>query len=704
MEELKAKILKVVNENKKGAFDLKKLAALFDMRSTSQFVMLNKALNQLEDTYELVRDDKNFFMTLKQANLFRGIISVNRKGYGFLDVTEDFSLYIAKTDLNSAMNGDEVLVRHTGTDEGKVVKIISRNQSMFIGTFYGRDHHVEADDERLKGKRVIVTNIDKFKLVHGLKAQFKILNYKNPIKVEIVQIIGHKNDPGVDISSILLDNGIKLEFDPQTLEQANSIEQEVSKEEKENRKDYSNEITVTIDGDDSKDFDDAISLHRTEQGFNLKVHIADVSHYVTFGSALDIEARERGCSVYVTDRVVPMLPHVLSNGICSLNPNVDRLTLTCDMNIDHEGNVIDYEIVPSWINSNARMTYNNVNKILQHDPKVMKEYEFLGDLFFDMQECASLIRKRREAKGCIDFDKDEAKIVVDKNGKAIDVVLRDRGVAERIIEDFMICANECVASYMKWLQYPCVYRIHENPKPKKMMQFIKAARVMGEKFKGDIENIRPLEIQQCLNRCKPLEGYSVLSTLMLRSMQRARYDAHCIGHFGLASEEYLHFTSPIRRYPDLIVHRMLRKYAFEKCTDENELRNDEVLMDSIASDSSTCEDHAVFAERDVNDMKKAEYMMQHIGSIFEGVISSVTNFGFFVELPNTIEGLVHMRNLQDDFYNYNEDMMAIIGERSGKVYRLGDKIMIKVIDASKEDGTIDFKVAKPRKNKRQVWM
>ena len=702
MEQLKAKILKLIKENKKGYFDLKKLAGILKMTKTSDFVMLNKALNQLEDDLLIVRNSQNHFMTMDQAGMYQGRISLNKKGFGFVDIDDQQSFYINAKNINGAMDKDLVLLQVVEGDEAKVLKVIERDNDNLIATVVGKNLIIRLDDPRYRDYRLSVVNRKDFKLVKGLKLQIKVLEFKQPLKVEIVRVIGHEDDPGVDISSVLLANGIKLEFAEATLDEANSIPQQVELPELLKRKDLSQRTIVTIDGDDSKDFDDAISIERIPEGFMLGVHIADVSHYVKENSPLDKEAYERGTSVYVCDRVVPMLPHVLSNGICSLNPGVDRLCLSVDMKIDQQGEVIDYDLYPSVIRSSARMTYNNVNKILAGDPRLQAQYKALVPMFFDMAECAKLIRNRRNNKGAIEFDTDEAYVIVDKNGKPIDIKVRERGVSQAIIEDFMICANECVARIMKFQSLPCIYRIHESPKIEKLKEFALIAKIRGHRFKGDLANIRPLDIQKCLDSFTDEQEHSVLSTMMLRCMQKARYDASCVGHFGLASSEYLHFTSPIRRYPDLIVHRMVRKYLFEQ--NYADMDKDEKMVVDAALQSSECEDKATYAQRDVLDMKKAEYMQNFVGQYFDGIISSVTNFGFFVKLDNTVEGLVHVTSLSDDHYTYVPMMMCLQGREKQKRYTLGDKVRIKVIGANKEEGTVDFKIVVPRKKRKQVWM
>ncbi len=706
--ELKNKIIQLIEDNPKGTYNIEKLAKETNQVSTSEFVQLNKVVNELEEEFIILRNQQNMFSSAKQEGVEKGIIKINKKGFGFLDL-EDYSIYIPVAQLAGAMNLDEVVVKVTeqkeDSREGEVIHILKRNSPYCIGTLEYRRGQVIVfpDDQRIKGE-IKVVNLKKFKFATGTKARFKILKFIEPIELEIEQLIGHKDDPGVDILSVLLNYDIEPTFPNEVIQEAESIEQDVTPKQREGRKDLTQKITVTIDGNDSKDFDDAITIKKEGKNFRLGVHIADVSYYVQEGTPLDVEARKRGTSTYVTDRVVPMLPQLLSNGICSLNPKVERLTLTCEMVVDEKGMVSDYELYSSVIRSTERMTYSDVNKILSGDEKLQKKYQHLGDLFELMSECATRIRQRRMGAGAIDFDKKEAKIIVDKNGKAIDVKLRERGESERIIEDFMIVANEVVARHMRWVDCPSLYRVHEDPTPKKLREFARVSLSLGHKFKGNIDKIHPLEIQKCLNEYKEDEAaYPVLSTLMLRAMQKARYDQQCLGHFGLALQEYLHFTSPIRRYPDLIVHRMLRKYVFEGCADLKVLEGDQQLVSDLAIETSNCERASTDAEREVDDMKKAEYMENHIGMIEEGIISSINSFGFFVELPNTIEGLVHVQTLRDDHYIFDQSNLTLMGSRTGMVYRMGQKVRVQCIGANKRNRTIDFQVMKPKKNKVQRW-
>ncbi len=704
------KILILDEMNQKGyqAKSIEDWEAFFSIDSKEEFTKLIKALTEFEEEYTVLRTKKDRYVLAENSGYYKGKLLVNRKGFGFVDFEDRDSIFIAKNKQKDAFDGDIVVVYQTVSGkkpEGEVVKVVERSVSNLIGTIYCKRKPVKfvPDDERVKGT-IEITNESEFNLIHGQKVQLHIDSFGRILKCRIVRILGHQNDPGVDVLSILLSSGIKTEFPQEVLDQANQIAPKVLESDKEGRTDLTDQIIVTIDGDDAKDLDDAISLIKTEEGYRLGVHIADVSHYVTENSALDVEAYERGTSTYVTDRVVPMLPHALSNGICSLNPRVERLTITCMMDINHEGDIVNYQIFPSVIRTIERMTYRNVNEILANNKKVIANYEHLGTLFTDMKKCADIIRRKRSNMGAIDFEKDESVIKVDRSGRVEDITIRERGDSEKIIEDFMVLANECVARHTKWLELPSLYRVHEVPLAKKLREFAKMALIMGYKFKGSVEEIRPKALQNILSEAKDSEEYPILSTWLLRCMQKAKYDAVCLGHFGLALEEYTHFTSPIRRYPDLIVHRMLRKYVFNTQTNLNMIQNDEIKMNEIAKQTSICERKAIEAQRSVEDMKKAEYMERFIQAQFEGVISNITNFGFFVQLPNTVEGLVRLESLEDDYYDYVADQFSIIGRRTAKTFKIGQKVRVKVVDASKKFQTIDFEiVGKSSKKKKRNY-
>ena len=694
MDELKNKILSYLSEHEKGKRRISDIQDALNMHSSSEFAQLSKALDELETDHQVFRTRNNQYQTREQAGIIEAKISINRAGLGFIDFEDGRdSIRILDKDQHTALSGDTVLVRHhEGEPYGEVIDVIERAKDHVIGTYEDNGHglHLVPDDEKLKNKIIQVVSDDSFTPIDGMKVLCTIEDYSVPMVLKVAKQIGYKDDPGVDITSILLDHDIVSEFPEDVMEQVRTIPQEVLPEEREGRTDLTNVITVTIDGDDSKDFDDAVSVSKTDNGWNLKVSIADVSHYVTEGSPLDKEALKRGCSTYVTDRVVPMLPHELSNGICSLNPHVVRLTNTCDMNVDKDGNITDYTVYPSVMRSTERMTYNNVNKILAGDQKVSAQYEHLGSLFFDLRDCADAIRKRRVRQGAIAFETTESEIKCDQNGHPYYVGVKQRGHAEEMIEDCMVVANVCVADYMKKHEFPCVYRIHEEPQLKKLKSFVLTSELMGHKMNLDKGGISPLDVEKYLESVADSDEYPVLSMMLLRCMQKARYDSACVGHFGLAEEEYLHFTSPIRRYPDLIVHRMLRKYGYEGCTDPEEIKKDTEKMEEYSEQSSMRERASADAEFACDDMKKAEYMEDHIGMGGEAIITGVQSYGFYAELPNTIEGLVRVASLRDDYYTYDQDRMQLVGSRSHRAFRMGMKVKVICTGASKAQSQVEF--------------
>ncbi len=654
---------------------------------------LSHSLYQLEEEGVITLTHKDKFILTDEAGWIKGMLSINPKGFGFVDL-EEGSVYIHANSMKDAMHHDIVLVKpkvyKDGTSEGEVVKILERSVTQLVGTWSKTADGLglSVNDARIRQK-IAMDPEDSLHLTEGQQILAEIVTYGDPLQVKLKKVLGNANDPGMDVLTVLYEYGIEPNFPDDVMAQVETLDMVVTEKAKLGRKDYTDKMVVTIDGEDAKDLDDAISLTREGNNYRLQVHIADVSHYVQAYTPIDIEAENRTTSVYVVDRVVPMLPHALSNGVCSLNPHVERLTLTCDMLVTPDGNVDTYEIVPSYIKSYARMTYTDVNRILNQEPDALEKYKDSKDLFLLMSEVAQVIRQRRVRNGAIDFETAEAKIIVDANGKIKEIKKRERQEAEMIIEDFMIQANEVVARHMKWLDIPSLYRIHQTPEKRKMQEFAKIALIMGERLKGDLANVQPLTLQKLLTRSIEKPEYQVLSSLLLRSMQKAKYDPQCLGHFGLALKEYLHFTSPIRRYPDLIVHRMLHKYVFN-VADEAQQAIDTELVEKYAQETSLGERNAVEAERDVEDMKKAEYMEEHIGETFNGVISSVLKFGIFVQLDNTIEGLVHITNLTDDYYEYDPRSLSLRGTRHHKIYSLGQKVRIKVKDASKEKKTIDF--------------
>ena len=705
---MKEEILELLKDEKYTKRKINELAAFFHMVSTDEYITFIKLMNSMEDEGLIIRNKLNEYYLIDQLNFYSGTLELNKKGFAFVRVDEDREFYIHETNMKDAYDKDIVLIEKIPSrgarEEGRVVRVIKRGQMRYVGEIKKgkRDYYVEVDDSKFK-KPIFVDHAHMHGAVVGHKVVVEIKTFKPQVKGNIVKIIGHKNDPGIDILSVVHAHDVDIEFPKDVYEQIESISDEIDQIDIENRVDLRNEVIVTIDGDDAKDLDDAISLKKLDNGhYQLGVHIADVSYYVKEGSPLDKEAIKRGTSIYLVDRVIPMLPHKLSNGICSLNPQVDRYAISCIMEINQEGNVVSHDIMPTVIHSSYRMTYNNVNKILDGDFALQQEYKDVVDLFFLMQELAQILRKKRDAKGAIDFDVNEAKVIVDKKGKPIDVVLRVRGYSDKIIEEFMLCANETVAEHFKWLDLPFIYRVHEHPKLKKLQQFVSIVKPLGYQIKGSLENVYPNELSAIIEASKDTEEHTIIATLLLRCMQKARYDEQCLGHFGLADDYYTHFTSPIRRYPDLLVHRLIRTYLFEQRMDQ--ISHFQEVIPYLAEQSSNREREAIDIEREVDDMKMAEYMSDHIGEEYEGMISSVTQFGFFVELPNTIDGLVHITELRDDYYHYDEKNLMLVGEMTGRTYKLSDKVKIRVLSCNKKERTIDFELVdqKSRIKKKKI--
>lgn len=679
----------------------------FEIQDADEFKQFLKLLNELEQRGEILRTRSDRYGVPERMNLLRGRLQTHPKGFGFLipDDKEHPDVYIHANDMQSAMNGDTILVRITakgtagGRLEGEVVRIVKRANTEVVGTFQNYETYgfVIVDDKRIV-KDIFVPQEAMKGAVDGQKVVVKIVKYpegRSLAQGEVIEILGHKNDPGVDILSIIRKHGLPEAFPPDVLAEAEEVPDKISEEELQGRRDLRGKRIVTIDGEDAKDLDDAVHVERLEGGgYRLGVHIADVGYYVREKSKLDQEAYNRGCSVYLVDRVIPMLPHRLSNGICSLNPHVDRLTLTCEMEFDDKARVVKHDIYTSVIRSVERMTYTNVRKILtEEDPELMERYKDLIEDFRIMEELATKLRSARMARGAIDFDFQEAKVLVDENGKPTDIVKRERSIAERIIEEFMLVANETVAEHFFWLKLPFLYRIHEDPDSEKMMNFMQFISNFGYVVRGKGNRVHPRALQTLLEEIKETREETVISTMMLRSMKQARYDAESQGHFGLAAEFYTHFTSPIRRYPDLVIHRIIREVV-ENGGQLSEAREEYLAsrMQDIADQSSERERVAVEAERDTEALKKAEFMLDKIGEEFTGIISSVTSFGMFVELDNTVEGLIRLSDLADDYYHFHEMQMALIGERTSKVYRIGDEVRVRVARVNMDEHTIDFEL------------
>ena len=639
-----------------------------------------------------------------QTKRITGTFQANIRGFGFVMVEgEDEDIFIPGENVNGAFQGDEVECIITGAPggkrkEGKIVRIVSHQVKKIVGLYEKSKSFgfVRPDNQRYL-KDIYIPAGKEMGALDGHKVVVELTSYgQEHAKPEgkIVEIIGHVNDPGADILSIVKDYDLPTEFPEKVLNQAVRVGKDVSEADCAGRLDLRDWQMVTIDGEDAKDLDDAVSLTRTEDGKNwiLGVHIADVANYVQERSALDREALHRGTSVYLADRVIPMLPHRLSNGICSLNAGVDRLAMSCIMTVDAKGDVIDHEICESVIRVNERMSYTSVKKILEdHDEEETTRYLDLVPMFEEMETLAGILRNRRHQRGSIDFDFPESKIMLDEEGHPTEIRSYDRNVATKIIEDFMLLANETVAEEYYWREIPFVYRVHETPDEDK----IKKLAILINNFGYSMhisDEVRPGQIQKLLAKIQGTPQETMISRLALRSMKQARYTPENDGHFGLAARYYTHFTSPIRRYPDLQIHRII-KDDLRGRMNEKKMEHYQTILPEVTRQASETERRAEEAERETIRLKKAEYMEAHIGEVFEGVISGITNWGIYVELSNTIEGLVHVANMYDDHYDYYEDRYEMVGEHTGKTYKLGETVYVRVIDADCLTRTIDFEMA-----------
>lgn len=659
-----------------------------------------RLIDDLVFNYEVIVKDNLLYLG-EWENYFHGQVRVNRRGFGFVDFEHRPSVYISKENLKNIYDRDTIVVQVvTDKDGGIVIKVLKRNLERIVGNIYSKRLPVKfIADNLMYENKIVIDNVDDFANLNRHKVLLKVKSFENEkIQTEIIKVLGYMDDPGVDILAILLENNIRVEWPNDVLEEVKNVPNEVLETDLVNRKNLVDELIFTIDGDDAKDLDDAISIKKKGNNYVLGVHIMDVDYYVREHSAIDEEAYKRGTSVYVADRVVSMLPPQLSNGICSLNPHEKRLAMSVIMEINHNGNVVDYEIFESVIESKHRLTYTKVNEVYE-DPKSNPDYDEVKDSLFLMLELSDILQARREKLGAIDFDKDEVDLKVNKQGEVYEIDVRDRGIAERLIENFMVTTNETVARLMRYSEWPSIYRIHEKPDPAKMRDFAGLASILGYKLKGNMDEIHPDQLQKLLKESHDSENHFVLSSQLLRSMQKARYDFNNIGHFGLGSSEYSHFTSPIRRYPDLILHRMLKKYFFRN--EFNHFDKDERYLVRAADELSLKERAAISAERDVNDMKVAEYMEKHIGDVYKGVISSVHNFGMFVQLDNLVEGLVKVDTLSG-YYNLAPDGFSLIGDNDNPTYRIGQRVTVQVIGASKAARNVDFEIYRQKGKNRKA--
>lgn len=700
---MKEKILEILKEETKGQ-NINEINNKLHLRGMEEITELEDNLKELVTEGVLHMSKNREYMLMNNTKSLKvGKLRINKNGNGFVEC-EPEDIFVHSNDLNGAINGDfvEVEIKTRLNDpepEGYIRNILKRDLKNIVGEMV-KDKKTLAfkpDDEKLN-IAVKLTKESMKGCVEGHKVIISIIKEigNRTFLGKVEKIIGHKNDPGVDILTIAAKHSIETEFSEEVKRELKNIPDEVCENDLIGRTDLTKEMIFTIDGDDTKDIDDAISVKRDGKNYVLGVHIADVSNYVKVGSALYDSAFSRGTSSYLADTVIPMIPHQLSNGICSLNPEVIRLTISCVMTIDGNGKVISYDIFPSYIKSRKQMTYKNVNKIL--DENIIPEgYGEFADTLKLMHELSKILRQEKINRGYIDFGIDEAKVIQDENGKAIDIVKRIQGTGEKLIEDFMIAANETVATHISNLDLPFIYRVHDLPNAEKIEDFSNLIKQMGYQIHTNLNKITPVTMQKLLNEFRDKDEFVILSDMLLRSMKKAIYSTNNIGHFGLASKNYTHFTSPIRRFPDLTVHRLLRTYLFENRIDMETINFNAKYLIDVAEHSSETEVNSVEAERDVLDMKMAEYMESHIGEEYEGIISGVTNFGMFVELDNLIEGLVHISTL-DGFYTYVPEMLSLISANKKNKYRIGDRVKIIVTNANKNQGIIDFELVKGEKN------
>ncbi|MDO4671181.1 MAG: ribonuclease R [Aerococcus sp.] len=680
------------------------------------YTTLAKLAVTLERQGQLVMSESGRVSLPLLGRQFEGVYNQNKKGFGFVRLeASEADVFIGREKTAGAMNNDVVTVEVTAegdvqrgqNPEGQIVQINTRSMTRLTGEFVPYSDVLQQKTHYIGGVKPLNKGFDQMTCfikddgLHPVEGEIVVVDITDyptaddPFQVAgvVVDSLGHKDEPGADILAILSMFDIPSEFPADVKAEADAISETISEEERQGRMDFRDVLTITIDGAESKDLDDAIALKKLDNGnYELGVHIADVSHYVTPGSAIDREALERGTSVYLTDRVVPMLPQRLSNGICSLNEGQERLTMSCVMEINTRGEIVNDKIGPSLIRSDHRMTYDEVNRMLSDDDTALQnQYADIFPMLVDMANLHQILEAKRHQRGAIDFDTPEAKIIVDDNGHPLDIKVRERGVGERMIESFMLAANETVARVYTHRHLPMIYRIHESPDEERIKNFQVFAQTLGVRVTLNDGKVTPKSLQQVLEHVEDKPFRPVIQMMLLRSMQQARYDVDPVGHYGLAAEDYTHFTSPIRRYPDLMVHRLIRQYLtnIPSATEQEQMAID---LADIASQSSKMERRSIDAERETDSLKKAEYMMDQVGDEFDAIISSVTNFGMFVELPNTVEGLIHLSTIHEDYFNFDRDHLLLIGEHTGKIYRIGDKVRVKLVSADPKTRQIDFQL------------
>lgn len=713
---MREKILKLLQSDSYHPMVANQIFQLLNLKDSKEFTQLVKTLNQLEDEGEITHNSRGEYATFEKLNLAKGIIDVKDGGYAFVD-TDLGGIFIKSDNINGAITYDEVLVEYyldnLGRYEGKVVKIIKRNTRVIIGPV-----------SRLRQKAIVRSIDSKIKLLVFIKEKdLKKAKVNDIVKVEIteyfpnmtadgkvVEVYGNKHLPGLDITSMVLSSGVPVEFPEDVRKEIktipNKIDSEVILQKNPKIRDLRDKLIITIDGDDAKDLDDAISLEYNDSGnYHLGVYIADVSHYVQEKSTLDTEALNRGTSVYLPDRVIPMLPKELSNGICSLNEKVDRLVMACEMEIDHDGKIINHDIFEAIINNKHRMTYSNVNAMLEDKNQAIRDAYFdIYPMLKQMNELAKTLRNKRIKRGSFEFESLEPRLILDQNGKVVDIVLRKQRSAEKLIEEFMLAANETVAEAMTWLNVPFIYRVHEEPSDEKITKLLETLDLFGYNVKIKNKKAMPKKLQEVLlslenDEEKDSEELSkdiIINQMMIRSMSKAKYQEYNIGHFGLASECYTHFTSPIRRYPDLLVHRLVKQFMLgeDEVTVTSPVEYFASKVNYASIQSSKTEKRAEVLERDCVDYKKVEYASRFIGTITSGLLTSITNFGVFITLDNSIEGLVKYADMQEDYYDVDDKFGRIVGEKNHKVYQIGDRLTVKIVSANLEKSEINFKIIK----------
>ena len=701
---LKERLLGLINDKAYNPLKKEELALIFEIHPT-EMPMFYNFLEELEEDGYICKTKKGKITSPKSMGYFVGKFVAHRKGFGFVESDEEYTqdLFIPASETNSAMHNDRVVAEiiKPATDErraeGAVIKILEREITKVVGLFQpSKSFGFVIPDEKKFNQDIYIPK----KYFSGAKAGDKVVcqitiwpqEGRKP-EGKIVEVLGPKGTKEVEILSIIRAHGLPEEFPEKVLQEAESVAQPIPQEEIRRRLDIRDMNIFTIDGEDAKDLDDAISIEVLPNGnFSLGVHIADVTHYVHEKSKLDKEALKRATSVYLVDTVIPMLPKTLSNGVCSLNPNEDKLTLSVFMEIDRKGNVKKYDIKETIINSKARMTYTEVSDILEKDDAELKEkFAHVVEEFKNAEILAKILMNRRKQRGAIDFDFPEAKIILTPEGKVADIKHYERRISNKIIEEFMLITNETVAEHYFWLNMPFVYRIHETPSADKMQDLSRFISTFGYTIKGDLEEVHPKALQSIIEKIKGTREEEAISTIMLRSLKQARYSPECSGHFGLAAQYYSHFTSPIRRYPDLQIHRIMKEHINNKI---NNKRQEQLAhtVEYASTQSSERERAAELAERDVKDYYKSVYMEDKVGEEYNGIVSSVTSFGMFIELPNTVEGLSRLANMADDYYIYDDMTYTIIGERTKKTYKIGDPVRIKVANVNVDLREIDFEI------------